>query len=357
MGLFDFLKGSKAKEAEEKEFKWILMEFYRFKLVDKALKSAKKSSKSSPEKAKRKIKKALRLLRKEERTEMRLARGFSRMEGAVGEDLKKIANEHPKKFQGLSGKINDLYGDLEKAEVFNADLEKEAARGGKIEKLLKASEGSVSKLDETIKEIEKVMKELKGFEVQIEKIKDETSEIDKEIEGDMDEEEKKEELKAIGKKVKLKSQSVQEKIRELRSSMSKTESHEEDMVSGAERELKKLGGIEEPNHEQEDIYLHSRDIIDSGKDVLEEINSFNHSLSDYGRFFYTERLAHFSVLLDNEKIRTQTENKIKLFRELINKIKGSLLTKEYDPDLAKICDEILGYVDEIDKLINEVKKL
>jgi len=70
VGWLDFFKKSKAKKAEEKELKWILLEFYRLKLIHSSLKNAKKD----PKNAKEQITKAFKLLRNEEKIERRLAK-------------------------------------------------------------------------------------------------------------------------------------------------------------------------------------------------------------------------------------------------------------------------------------------
>lgn len=185
MGLLDKLKrifkSSKTIKVEEKELRWILLDFVRFKLIYKFLKEAQQN----PTKAAELIKNASKLLRKEERTERRLAKGFTAMESAISKDLKKFDKKHSKKLAPFAGKVIKIRELLEKAEVFNADLKKEGARGGEIEKLLETSKESYSKLSETIKEVEKILKELKGFEIVIKELEKYTLKIEEGIEEDI----------------------------------------------------------------------------------------------------------------------------------------------------------------------------
>ena len=187
MGFLDWLRGGKAALAEKKEFNLVLMEFYRTKLVYKALEKAKKD----PKNAKRQIIKAKRILRKEERTERRLAQGFSRMKEALTGELKTFEETHSRKLIKLTNDVTDL---TKQASAFNALLMRASSREGEIEKLLEAAQEDLSRLDDAISKIHSAMSALEGFEIVLKKIKEETLIFDTEVEKELDMEKKIEDI-------------------------------------------------------------------------------------------------------------------------------------------------------------------
>lgn len=350
MGIFDFLRGSKVKKAEEKELKWILLEFYRLKLIHSSLKNAKKD----PTNAKEQITKAFKLLRNEEKVERGLAKGFSRLERAIGKELGKLEQKHSKKLQPFAERVPEIKKLLEAAEVFNADLEKEAARGGEIERLLEASTHSFSKLDETIKEIEKVLKELTGFEIVLEKIKTQILMIDKEIEEDLNEEEKHQEIKEVVVEINPIIVLIRKKIIELRTDFSEIKRIEEKSANSAMSELKELSKKSELDPTEEDNYRHDGEITSNYQNLSSEIDDYLDQLNTWNKYFFDLQVIFF---LDNERVRTLLETRIVNFKKLIKEIEGSFICKHYTEASPKICSEVLVCLEDITKLINNLKRL
>lgn len=350
MGWLDFFKKSKAKKAEEKELKWILLEFYRLKLIHSSLKNAKKD----PKNAKEQITKAFKLLRNEEKIERRLAKGFSKLEEAIGKELERLEQKHSKKLQPFAERVLEIKKLLEAAEVFNADLEKEAAKGGEIERLLEASTESFSKLDETINEIEKVLKELRGFEIVLGKIKTQISMIDEEIEKDLKEEKKEQKIKEVVVEINPLIELIRKKINELKTEFSEIKHREEKIANSAKSEFKKLSQKSELNPIEEDNYSHDGELVANYNNLSSAIDDYLDQLYTWSKYFFDLQVILF---LNNERVRTILETRIVNFKKLIKEIEDSLICKHYSEASPTICSEVLVCLGDITKLINNLKRL
>tara|TARA_Y100000034_G_C6899159_1_gene415271 strand:- start:1233 stop:2327 length:1095 start_codon:yes stop_codon:yes gene_type:complete len=167
--------GSKDLKKEERELRWILQEYLRFKLIHKYLLHVKDKGSWSTDY----LKKAHLLFTREERTERKLAQAFERMEDELGDDLKRLEDEHSQKFNFVPKKVDQLHQLLKEAEIFNSDLIKEGSSGGELEQLFEQSKRSFRMLNDLIKRVERILKRLKGFEAVVEKIEGQTIVVDR----------------------------------------------------------------------------------------------------------------------------------------------------------------------------------
>jgi len=159
------------KEEEEKEFKWIIKEFYIMKKILKLINEAEDNLKAGKkEDAHKNLKQAFRKMRKEERAERRMARVYSRMLEHIKGNWEFLSKEFPAQAQ----EIKEL---LEKAQVYNADLEKLNSRGGELDKLLEEAKEDPSKLDQIMSIIKEDIKDMQAFEEDINLLRDKYKEI------------------------------------------------------------------------------------------------------------------------------------------------------------------------------------
>jgi len=318
VGWLDFFKKSKAKKAEEKELKWILLEFYRLKLIHSSLKNAKKD----PKNAKEQITKAFKLLRNEEKIERRLAKGFSKLEEAIGKELERLEQKHSKKLQPFAERVLEIKKLLEAAEVFNADLEKEAAKG--------------------------------GFEIVLGKIKTQISMIDEEIEKDLKEEKKEQKIKEVVVEINPLIELIRKKINELKTEFSEIKHREEKIANSAKSEFKKLSQKSELNPIEEDNYSHDGELVANYNNLSSAIDDYLDQLYTWSKYFFDLQVILF---LNNERVRTILETRIVNFKKLIKEIEDSLICKHYSEASPTICSEVLVCLGDITKLINNLKRL